>query len=119
MDDILLDEEVEVGRLVSLAEVKTMLEAAAETREEMTYEQKIALEHARRFARLDEKAAAGLIADLKAMFPEADELYAFKVADLTPQHPDDVRSIYQKSGVDLSDDDLEKVIDTVDKYYVA
>ena len=60
-----------------------------------------------------------MIKDLKALVPEADESYAFKIADLTPQHPDDVRSIYQKSGVDLNDDDLEKIIDVVDKYYVA
>ena len=119
MDDILLDEEVEVGRLVSLAEVKEMLEAAANDREDMTYEQKIALEHARRFARLDVKKAAAMVKDLKALIPDADEIYAYKIADLTPQHPDDVRSIYQKSGVDLTDDDLEKIIEVVDKYYVA
>lgn len=119
MDDILLDEVQEVGRMVSLAEVKTMLEAAAEEREDMTYEQKIALEHARRFARTDADTAAKMIADLKALFPDADEMYAFKVADLVPQHPDDVRSIYQKSGVDLSESDLEKVIEIVDKYYIA
>lgn len=119
MDDILLDEEVEVGRMVSLAEVKLMLEAAAEEREDMTYEQKIALEHARRFARVDVDNANKMIAELKALVPDVDEMYAFKVADLTPQHPDDVRSIYQKSGAELSDDDLEKIIDVVDKYYVA
>src|SRR2546422_8403263 len=35
------------GRLVSLAEVKAMLEKSQGDREELTYEQKIALEHAK------------------------------------------------------------------------
>lgn len=117
--DIILDEVVEQGRLVSLAEVKQMLEEAAETREEMTYEQKIALEHARRFARLEPKKAEGLVKDLQKAFPDLDPAYAYKIADLVPQHPDDVRSILQRSGLDLSDDDCEKVLESVDKYYVA
>ncbi len=119
MDDILLDEVQEVGRLVSLAEVKDMLEAAAKERDDMTYEQKIALEHARRFARVDAKTAVKMIDELQKLVPDADPMFAYKVADLVPQHPDDVQSIYQKSGVDLSADDLEKIIDVVDKYYVA
>ena len=118
-EDIILDEVVEQGRLVSLAEVKAMLEKAQEDREELTYEQKIALEHARRFARLDVKKAEGLIKDVCKAFPDLDERFAFKLADLVPQHVDDVRSILQKSGLDLSDDDCEKILEVVDKYYVA
>lgn len=115
--DIILDEEVEEGRLISLGEVKELLEKAQAGREELTYEQKIALEHARRFARIDAKAAAGLVKDLTAMFPGLQDRFAFKVADLVPQHPDDVRAIFQKSGVDLSDDDAKNVVALVDKYY--
>jgi DNA-directed RNA polymerase subunit F len=117
--DIILDEVVEAGRLVSLAEVKSMLEKAEKDRDQLTYEQKIALEHARRFARTDVKAAKGIVKDLKAAFPAMEELFAFKIADLVPQHPDDVRSILQRSGLDLSDPDCEKVLEVVDKYYVA
>ena len=119
MDDIILDEEVEAGRLVSLAEVKAMLESAAETREEFTYEQKIAFEHATRFARIDVETAEKLIADVQAAFPEVDAKYAYKVADLCPQHADDVVAVFQRSGRDLSDDDIQTVIDIVDKHYIA
>lgn len=118
-DDIILDEVIEEGRLVSLAEVKAMLEEAAETREELTYEQKIALEHSRRFARLDKAGADGLVAALKEKWSDLDPKFAFKVADLVPQHIDDVRAIMQKSGLDLTDEDCEAVLDIVDKFYVA
>ncbi len=117
-DDILLEEVQEEGRLVSLAEVKTMLEEAAETREEMTYEQKIALEHARRFARIDAKTAAALVKDLMAAYP-MEEKFALRIADLLPQHPEDVNGILQKARMDLSEDDCEKILDIVDKHYVA
>lgn len=119
MDDIILDEEVEAGRLVSLAEVKKMLEDAQETREEFTYEQKIAFEHATRFARLDVETANKLIADVEAAFPDVDAKFAYKVADLCPQHPDDVIAVFQRSGHDMTEDDIKTVIDIVDKYYVA
>jgi len=118
-DDVILDEFVEEGRLVTLAEVKAMLAEAQESREELTYEQKIALEHARRFARVGAAEAASLVQELKAAFPAVDEKFAVRIADLLPQHVDDVQSILQKARVDLSAEDLEKVLDIVDKHYVA
>lgn len=118
-EDVILDDVVEEGRLVSLAEVKDLLEKAQKDREELTYEQKIALEHAIRFARVDPKAAKGIIQDITKEFPDLDPKFAFKLADLVPQHPDDVRSILQKATVDLSEDDCAKVVEIIDKYYVA
>ncbi len=118
-DDVILDDLMEEGRLVSLAEVKTMLTEAQETREELTYEQKIALEHARRFSRVEQKVAVALIKEVLAAYPAMDEKYAFRIADLLPQHPEDVMGILQKARMDLSEDDCEKILDIVDKHYVA
>src|SRR5688572_20241580 len=118
-EDIILDEVVEEGRLVSLAEVKQMLEKAQDEREELTYEQKIALEHARRFARLDVKTVEKLVPDLRKATPEAEDKYLFRLADLLPVHADDVRSIFQKARTELEDAEIEKVIAAVDKHYVA
>ncbi len=118
-DDVILDELVEEGRLVSLAEVKEMLLEAGETREELTYEQKIALEHARRFARVDATTAAALVKDLMEAFPDMEEKFAVRIADLLPQHVDDVQSILQKARMDLSEEDLEKALEIVDSHYVA
>lgn len=118
-DDIILEEIQEEGRLVSLAEVKQMLEAAGEERDELTYEQKIALEHARRFSRLDPKTATALKDDLLKAFPGMDEKFALRICDLVPQHPEDVLAVLQKARMELSEDDAEKVLDIVDKHYVA
>ena len=117
--DVILEETVEEGRLVSLAEVKAMLEKAQKDRAELTYEQKIALEHAKRFARVDAKTAKALTAAVLAAMPGLEEKFALRVADLLPQHPDDVRAIFQKSRHDVSDDDVAKVLAVVDEHYTA
>lgn len=117
--DVILEETVEAGRLVSLAEVKQMLEQAAESREELTYEQKIALEHARRFARVEPAKAQAIVAAVKKAFPDVEEKFAVRVADLLPGHADDVRAIFQKSHHDLTDADIERVIAIVDENYTA
>jgi DNA-directed RNA polymerase subunit F len=117
--DVILEETVEEGRLVSLAEVKQMLEKAGTGREELTYEQKIALEHARRFARVDAKVAKKILDAVGKAFPDLEGKYAVRVADLLPQHADDVRAIFQKSRHDFSDADIERVIAIVDEHYTA
>lgn len=118
-EDVILDEIQEEGRLVSLAEVKTMLEDAQESREELTYEQKIALEHARRFGRLDTKTAEKLVKDVLAAYGDLEKKYAYRIADLLPQHPEDVMSILQKARMEITEDDCEKILEIVDKHYVA
>ena len=117
--DVIIEEAVEEGRLVSLAEVKAMLEKAQAEREELTYEQKIALEHARRFARVDPKVAKKVADAIVAAMPGVEEKFAVRVADLLPQHPDDVRAIFQKSRHELGDADIAKVIAIVDENYTA
>ena len=117
--DVILEEAVEAGRLVSLGEVKAMLEKAQTDRAELTYEQKIALEHAKRFARIDGKTAKKLAAEVAAALPGLEEKFCLRVADLLPQHPDDVRAILQKSRHDLNDGEIAKIIAIVDAHYTA
>lgn len=117
--DVIIEENVEEGKLVPLAEVKAMLEKAHTDREELTYEQKIALEHAKRFARVNPTAARKIITQVTATLPNVEEKFAIRVADLLPQHADDVRALFQKSRHDLTDSDIEKVIAIVDEHYTA
>lgn len=107
----------EEGRMVSLAEVKMMLIQAQQEREELTYEQKLALEHSLRFSRLDPDSAKKLIADLQDEIPEITPTYAYKVADLCPVERDDVRAIFAKSRITIGDDQVDKIIETVLKFH--
>jgi DNA-directed RNA polymerase subunit F len=117
--DVILEETVEEGRLVTLAEVKAMLEKAQKDRAELTYEQKIALEHAKRFARVDAKVAKALAKAVQDALPGVEEKFALRVADLLPQHVDDVKAIFQKSRHELTDADIAKVLAIVDEHYTA
>lgn len=105
----------EEPEFVLVSEVKELLEKESEERDELRYEQKLALEHARAFARLDPD-------DARELYEEALKLdrvspaNAAKIADLCPQHPDDVRAIFQKERYNLEEDEVQNILDTVAKY---
>lgn len=105
------------GRLVSLADVKMMLIQAQQEREELTYEQKLALEHSLRFSRLDPDSSKKMIKELQKEIPEITEQYAFKIADLCPVERDDVKAIFAKSRVTIGDTEVDQIIEIVLKYH--
>jgi DNA-directed RNA polymerase subunit F len=117
--DVIIEETVEEGRLVPLAEVKAMLEDSQKSRAELTYEQKIALEHAKRFARITPAVAKKIVQAVQKGLPGVEEKFAVRVADLLPQHPDDVRAIFQKSRHEVTEADVTAIIGIVDEHYTA
>ena len=109
--------EEERAKPVSISEVKNILKKIEKDRKEMLYEQKIALEHAHKFAKLSVKKAEGLIKELlKLEF--LHEIHAYKIADILPSTEDDVKTIFAKERITLSENDIKKIIDLVNKYLV-
>ena len=105
---------MEDKKMVSLAEVKDILtERQAEG--ELTAEQKLALEHATKFARLDSKKAKKLIKELLEL-GFVSEVNAVKIADLVPTHADDVRLIFSKERASVEKKDIEKILSVIQKY---
>ena len=100
---------------VSLAEVKNILKKVSKEREEMLYEQKIALEHAQRFSKLTMKKVEDMIKELKKI-EALDEKHAYKIADVLPRTPDDIKTIFAKERLSINDGDVKKIIDIVEKY---
>lgn len=105
-------------RTVPLADVKELLEKAEASRGELTYEQKLALEHARRFARFSSANAKKLIDELMQN-PKVDLLNAIRVADVAPAHADDLRAVFSKARVTLDDSEIQKILESVQKYASA
>lgn len=105
-------------RVVTLTEVKEVLEKAEAERGELTYEQKLALEHARRFARYTPETLPKLLAELKQN-PKIDTLMAVRIADMAPMHPDDVRALFAKARTNLDESEVQKVIESVRRYLAA
>ncbi|MBN2603854.1 MAG: DNA-directed RNA polymerase subunit F [Candidatus Thermoplasmatota archaeon] len=102
---------------VSLAEVKNILKKLSKERKELLYEQRIALEHAQKFSKLPLKKTQDLIKDLKKL-EIIDDLYAYKIADLLPTSVGDVKTIFAKSRITLSENNIKKILEIVNKYFV-
>lgn len=105
---------MEDKKILTLAEVKDiLLERQAEG--ELTPEQKLALEHAQKFARLDAKKARKLVKELLEL-GFISEVNAVKIADLMPSTPEDVRLIFSKERASVEKKDIEKILSVVGKY---
>jgi len=105
------------ARPVSLSEVKNILSKVSKDREEMLYEQRIALEHAQTFAKLPVKKTNDMIKELmKLEFLE--QVNAYKIADLLPNTKDDIKTIFAKERITLGEDNIKKILEIVGKYYI-
>ena len=103
-------------RLVTLAEVKELLESEQGSREDLTYEQKLALDHAQHFVKLGADKARELAQRLEELGGRMNGYYAFRVADLLPTHPDDVKAIFARERSVPDDGEIEKILAVVRDY---
>jgi DNA-directed RNA polymerase subunit F len=105
-------------RMVTLSEVKSLLEREQHDRgaENLTYEQKLALDHADHFVKLPPERAAELAKKLLALGGRINEYYAFRIADLLPSHADDVRAIFARDRSGPDNEEIEKVLAVVREY---
>lgn len=97
-----------------MAEVKNLLEKE-EKKRELTYEQKLALEHAKHFAKIGVTKAKKM-ADELMKIERITEPFAYKIVDILPMHTDEVRAIFLKERFTLEDDEIKKILKIVEKY---
>ena len=97
---------------ITIAEVKMMLEEVSE-HIELTYEQNLALDHVTKFSKIDEESAKELVEKLAETFKKTQ---AIKVADIMPEDMADLRLLFAKERGTYKQEDLEKILEIVDKY---
>jgi DNA-directed RNA polymerase subunit F len=102
---------------VSLSEVKQILKKVEKERKDMLYEQKIALEHAIKFARINVKKTNDMLKELISL-DFIKENQAYKIADILPNNEDDVKTIFAKERINLGENEIKKILDIVKKYYI-
>lgn len=104
-------------RLVSLAEVKQILEekAAILSSEEMDLYQQATLDYVRKFAKISVDDAKKIILMLKADY-NLPETYAIMVANILPTSTYELRTIFEKeiNLKKLSDEVLQEIIYKLD-----
>jgi DNA-directed RNA polymerase subunit F len=105
----------ETGKIVSLAEVKNILKKISKERKELIYEQKIALEHAEKFAKLSAKQTKDLITELLKL-DHLDEFQVYKIADILPNTEDDIKAIFAKERYTPNDKEIKNILEIVKKH---
>jgi len=103
------------SRPVSLSEVRSILKKIEKDRGEMLYEQKIALEHAHKFAKLPVKKINDMVKELSSL-EFINEHNAYKIADILPKTNDDVKTIFAKERLSLGENEIKKILEIVSKY---
>lgn len=83
---------------------------------ELLYEQKAAIEHLKRFKKLDVKKAKKLVTELMQISERIDLKSSVKLADLMPEDEATVKAIFAKERHALSDEEIKKVLEIIDKY---
>jgi DNA-directed RNA polymerase subunit F len=102
---------------VSLAEVKNLLKKVEKERESLLYEQRIAFDHANKFAKLPANKTENMIKKLMEI-EKIKESQAYKIADLLPKSIEEIQSIFAKERISLTDKDLKVILDIVNEFYI-
>jgi DNA-directed RNA polymerase subunit F len=104
------------ARPIPIPEVHELLEQEQGRRAELSYEQKLALEHARIFSRISPEKAREARERLRKEVPRVTAAHAVKIVDMTPTHEEDVKAIFLRDRAPLDKQDVEKIIEIVRSY---
>lgn len=110
-------------RYISLAEVRDILAEEQERRLAMDEPQefdpttKAAMEHAQKTTGLSAEQALDLVEKARQLrCVDGNDAIAYKIADILPEYPSDVRAIFSKERVALEKSDIEDVLNLVSNY---
>ena len=102
------------GRIVPLAEVKSMLNADEKERE-LSYDKRVALEHAKMFAPLAPSKTKELVGRI-AKLERVSVAHAVKIAEVLPRDVDELRPIFAKDRFTLEQEEIGTILEAVQKY---
>ncbi|MCI0480345.1 MAG: RNA polymerase Rpb4 family protein [Candidatus Dadabacteria bacterium] len=100
---------------LTLAEVKALLEKEQEGRE-LSMEQKYALSHAQKFAKIEVKDSRKLYKEL-AGIKQLSDGQVCKLVDILPEYSEEVRAIFAKERMTLEPEVIEEILKAIKKYH--
>ena len=100
---------------VTLAEVKELLENEYDKRGDLSTIQKAAMTHAQTIAKVTKEQAKEIVEKVQEL-EFVTEPTSYKIADILPKYPEDVRAIFSKERINLESDDIQKILDIVAEY---
>jgi DNA-directed RNA polymerase subunit F len=105
---------VESESFIPWAEVKKILERK-DKEKELSYEQKNALDHLRKFSKLSEKATLEMVEELGKV-GRLKEKHIISIINNLPQDTEDVRVLFANEVISLSDDEKKKIVSIAKKF---
>jgi len=81
---------------------------------ELSYEQKIAREHLRKFTKL-KKGSKKFLEDLSKVLRMSPETMV-QILNTLPKNPDELRMIFARERFSLKEEEIEKILQIVKKY---
>jgi len=106
--------KVESEKFIAWPLIKKTLEKK-EKEKELSYEQKNALEHLRKFSKISEKAAAEMAEDL-GKIERLKEKHIISIINHMPQDLEELRVLFANEVANISDEDKKKIISVVKKF---
>jgi len=99
---------------VGMPEAKKVM-ASREKDKELTYEQKLALEHLKKFTKLKPTEAKNFLEELSGVLRMSEET-KIQILNLLPKTPDELRMIFTREKFSLKDEEIKKILELIKKY---
>lgn len=113
----MIGKEISPGKPVPISLVKEILNKREKSGVELHYEQKLALEYSRKFAKLEGAKAKTLAEELMGLgIPRFKERHAVKITDILPADEEAVKALFAKESISLKKDQITQVIGVLAKY---
>lgn len=101
-------------KTISIPEAKKIL-VEREKDGELVYEQKLALEHLKKHAKLKEEDAQKMTAELSSIIRMNPDVLA-QVVNILPQSTDELRAIFARERFSLKEEEVNKILEIIKKY---
>ncbi len=108
--------------IVKIIEIKPVPMAVAkelmmkkEKEEEISYEQKLSIEHLKKFTKLSKDKALKLAEEISNVVKLSDEVLV-QIVDILPQSIDELRLILASEKFSLREEEMNKILEVIRKY---
>lgn len=99
---------------VSTTEAKEIM-LKLEKEKELSYEQKLALEHLKKFSKLKPSELKSLKDELNSIIRVSDETLV-QILNILPKTADELRLIFVKEKFSVKEEEIKKILEVLKKY---
>jgi DNA-directed RNA polymerase subunit F len=100
---------------VGMPEAKEIM-SSREKGKELSYEQKLAMEHLNKFTKLNVADAKKFLDELSAVLRMSEET-KIQILNLLPKTAEELRMIFTRENFSLKDNEIKKILEIIKKYH--